>query len=147
MRNYFYPADFSKRKLTSFVKKMKENELWQDEMVEHTDAYLDYIKGRRLPGQPALRGHREGSGLWWLRPGRFGTADCIIVGDGCLHIIDFKYGQEPGRPRDGRGQPRSSPCTPWGPTKPIRYCTRLNGLSWPSCSPASRTVSPSGNAL
>ena len=43
VRNYFYPADFSKRKLTSFVKKMKENELWQDEMVEHTDAYLDYI--------------------------------------------------------------------------------------------------------
>lgn len=28
VRNYFYPADFSKRKLTSFIKKQKEKELW-----------------------------------------------------------------------------------------------------------------------
>ena len=44
LRNYFYPADFGKRKLSNFIKKAKENELWQDEMLEHTDTYLDYIK-------------------------------------------------------------------------------------------------------
>ena len=25
-------------------------------------------------------------------PESFGTADCIIAGDGTLHVIDFKYG-------------------------------------------------------
>lgn len=28
----------------------------------------------------------------WV-PGGFGTCDCLLIGDGILHIIDFKYGQ------------------------------------------------------
>ncbi len=28
----------------------------------------------------------------WV-PGGFGTCDCLLVGDGVLHIVDFKYGQ------------------------------------------------------
>ena len=28
----------------------------------------------------------------WV-PGGFGTCDCLMIGDGILHIIDFKYGQ------------------------------------------------------
>lgn len=28
----------------------------------------------------------------WV-PGGFGTCDCLMIGDGLLHIIDFKYGQ------------------------------------------------------
>lgn len=28
----------------------------------------------------------------WV-PGGFGTCDCLLIGDGVLHIVDFKYGQ------------------------------------------------------
>lgn len=28
----------------------------------------------------------------WV-PGGFGTCDCLLIGDGILHIVDFKYGQ------------------------------------------------------
>ena len=109
VRNYFYPADFSKRKLTSFVKKMKENELWQDEMVEHTDAYLDYIKGTALAldSQPYVAIEREVD-YGGYAPEGFGTADCIIVGDGCLHIIDFKYGKSPDGRVTAEGNPQLS---------------------------------------
>ena len=44
VRNYFKPHDVSKRKLTFAIKKMKENPLWDDEMLEHTDTYIDYIR-------------------------------------------------------------------------------------------------------
>lgn len=44
VRNYFYTPDFGKRKFNAAVKKLKQQELWQDEMEGYTDIYLDYIK-------------------------------------------------------------------------------------------------------
>lgn len=103
VRNYFYGPDFTKRKLTFAIKKMKENELWNDEMMGHTDEYLDYIKSVALPikGSPSVKIEQrvhfkeytfadpddeiEGSGI----------ADCILLYDGIVHVIDFKYGKSP----------------------------------------------------
>lgn len=48
VRNYFYTTEFGKRKLTNFIKKLRENELWQDEMLGYTDDYLDYIRNAAL---------------------------------------------------------------------------------------------------
>lgn len=44
VRNYFYTADFGKRKLNTAIKKLQKEELWQDEMMSYTDQYLEYIK-------------------------------------------------------------------------------------------------------
>ena len=56
----------------------------------------------------------------WV-PGGFGTCDCLLIGDGILHIIDFKYGQ--GVPVS-RSATRSSCTTPSELTPCLRASTR-----------------------
>lgn len=105
VRNYFYPADFSKRKLTSFIKKQKEKELWQDEMMGYTDEYLDYIKSIALAfiAVPYVAIEKQVDFSAYVTGG-FGTADCILIGGGTIHVIDFKYGK--GVPVSAEGNPQ-----------------------------------------
>ncbi len=94
VRNYFSPADVSKRKLTFAIKKMKEDPLWDDEMLVHTETYLDYIKqtALKLPSEPHVDVEkRVDYGLY--APEGFGTADCILTQGNTLYVIDFKYGK------------------------------------------------------
>lgn len=94
VRNYFYSVDFGKRKLTNAIKKMKENELWNDEMKGYTDEYLDYIKSEALKLSEipyAAIEYRVNLGKYI--PDGFGTADCILIQGELIHIIDFKYGK------------------------------------------------------
>ncbi len=101
IRNYFFTKEFGKRKLNNAVKKLRENELWQEEMQGHTDEYLDYIKNMALSlkSAPSVRIEQrvyfkeytfadpedriEGSGI----------ADCILLYGDTVHVIDFKYGK------------------------------------------------------
>ena len=48
VRNYFKPGDVSKRKLTFAIKKFKEDPLWDDEMLIHTDTYIDQASGNSV---------------------------------------------------------------------------------------------------
>lgn len=94
VRNCFSPADVSKRKLTFAIKKMKEDPLWDDEMLVHTETYLDYIKqtALKLPSEPHVDVEkRVDYGLY--APEGFGTADCILTQGNTLYVIDFKYGK------------------------------------------------------
>ena len=94
VRHYYYPADLSKRKLSGLVKKMKADPLWQDEMDGYTDDYLDYIKAAALAFDQAPYVMLEKKVDYSVyAPEGFGTADCILIGGGTLHIIDFKYGK------------------------------------------------------
>lgn len=94
VRNYFNPADISKRKLNAQIKKMKENELWQDEMLGHTDTYIDYIRdvSIKLPSQPYVAVEKR-LDLGVYVPEGFGTADCIMLQGEDLFVLDFKYGK------------------------------------------------------
>lgn len=94
VRNYFNPDDVSKRKLTYAVKKLKENELWQDEMITHTDTYVDYIRdiSVKLPSQPAVEIEKR-LDLGAYVPDGFGTADFIMFQGEDLYVVDFKYGK------------------------------------------------------
>lgn len=94
VQNYFYSVEFGKRKLTSAIKKLKENELWQDEMNGHTDTYLDVIKelALGLPSKPYVAIEKRVNFEIYV-PGGFGTADCIMLQGETLHVIDFKYGK------------------------------------------------------
>lgn len=84
----------STRTYNSRLKKLKENELWQPEMDEHTDEYLDYIKSVMLayPTTPFVTVERRVD-FSDIVPGGFGTADCLILAGNILHVIDFKYGK------------------------------------------------------
>lgn len=82
------------RTYNSKLKKLKEHELWQDEMDKHTDTYLEYIQGlvHSYNCTPAVMVEKKVDFSSYV-PDGFGTADCIIIAEGTLHVIDFKYGK------------------------------------------------------
>lgn len=79
------------------VEDPRENMTWYDqEMEEHTDAYLDFVAGQLKEAKKrcidATVMVEQKLDMTEYGNGMFGTADCVIVADGDLHIIDFKYG-------------------------------------------------------
>lgn len=96
LRNYFHSVDFGKRKLAAAVKKLKENLLWDDEMMGYTDDYMDYVKAAALsfPAEPTVAIEKKVDISEYV-PECFGTADCLLIGGGVIHVIDFKYGKSP----------------------------------------------------
>lgn len=106
VRNYFYTVDFGKRKMTTAINALKKQALWQDEMMEYTDTYLDYIKSAALGMHhtPYVAIEKKVDFGTYV-PGGFGTADCILISGGTIHVIDFKYGKSP----DGRVSAEGNP--------------------------------------
>lgn len=106
LRHYFYTNDLPKSKLTRAVNKLKKQELWQDEMLEYTEEYLDYVKSAamKFEGIPSAAVEKQVDFSAYVPEG-FGTADCILIGGGVIHIIDFKYGKSP----DGRVEAEENP--------------------------------------
>lgn len=84
----------SKAAFNSRYKELKKHELWQSEMDEHTERYLDYIKGVILSYsvQPFVAAEKKVDFSKYV-PGGFGTADCLVLAGNVLHVIDFKYGK------------------------------------------------------
>lgn len=72
------------------------SEFDSDEMEECTDAYVEFILeqlevAKQTCLDPVVLIEQHLDMTRWVPEG-FGTADCIIVADEKLHIIDFKYG-------------------------------------------------------
>ena len=94
LRHYFHTTDFGKRKYTAAVNKLKKQETWQEEMQGYTDEYLDFVKTTALGFEAAPYVAMEKKvDLSGYVPEGFGTADCILIGGGTIHVIDFKYGK------------------------------------------------------
>jgi len=109
LRNCFYTQDFNKRKLTAGINRLKKEELWQDEMLHYTEEYLDYIKTAAFSRNrlPTVEIEKK-LDLRAYVPGGFGTADCVLIGGGILHIIDLKYGKSPEGRVDAERNPQLS---------------------------------------
>lgn len=82
------------RTFNARIKKFKENPLFQEEMLKHTDTYLDYIAGvlHGFSSPPYVAAEKK-IDYGGFAPEGFGTGDCIIIGGNLLQIIDFKYGK------------------------------------------------------
>jgi hypothetical protein len=82
------------RSFNAKIKKFKEKPLFQEEMLKHTDTYLDYIAGvlHGFSSPPYVAAEKRIDYSSYAPEG-FGTGDCIIIGGNILHIIDFKYGK------------------------------------------------------
>lgn len=100
LRNYFQTVDFGKTKYTRALNKLKKDPGWQDEMMGYTDTYLEYVKGVAMAFQstPSVLIEQHISLDSYIphlpeEEPAGGTADCILLGGGELHIIDFKYGK------------------------------------------------------
>ena len=67
-------------------------DFYDAEMEEHTHNYVTYIL--ELIGtakEPRVLVEQRLDFSRWVPEG-FGTADCVIIADGTLHVVDFKYG-------------------------------------------------------
>jgi len=68
-----------------------------DEMDTHTNAYVDFVLETiaqiKLTCNDPLVLIEQRLDFSRYVPDGFGTGDCVIIGDGALHVIDFKYGQ------------------------------------------------------
>jgi hypothetical protein len=68
-----------------------------DEMDAHTGAYVDFVLETiaqiKLTCNDPLVLIEQRLDFSRYVPDGFGTGDCVIIGDGTLHVIDFKYGQ------------------------------------------------------
>ncbi len=93
VRSYFLEP-ISKTTYTKRLNKLKKEELFQDEMLLHTDTYLEFIKGEALKtsNRPFIAVEQKIDFSKYVPEG-FGTADCILLSGDTLHIIDFKYGK------------------------------------------------------
>lgn len=72
---------------------IKKNPLYEKSMEDYTDEYVEYVKGIVLGDQIPLTLTEVKVDFSKYVPEGFGTADCLILGDGTLHIIDLKYGK------------------------------------------------------
>lgn len=93
VRSYFLEA-ISKSAYTRRLNKLKEKQHFSQEMLIHTDTYLEYIKGESLKtsSKPFIALEQKVDFSRYVPEG-FGTADCIMISGNDLHIIDFKYGK------------------------------------------------------
>lgn len=93
-------ATFTRR-----LNKLKKDELYQQEMDTHTETYLHYVKGILLSYQskPYAVVEKRVDFSQYVPQG-FGTADCLIMAPGELHVVDFKYGK--GVPVDAVNNPQ-----------------------------------------
>lgn len=84
----------STKKFNSEMKKLQANPLYKDEMLQHTDTYVDYISStiHSFDAPPYVTFEKR-LDLTAYVPESFGTADCVIIGNKKMHVIDFKYGQ------------------------------------------------------
>ena len=94
LRRYFFEEEYSKRKFTTAVNKLKKDELWSEEIQGYTDTYLDLVKRKALSydSRPYMAIETR-LDLSDYIPRGFGTADCVICHDNELVVIDFKYGK------------------------------------------------------
>jgi len=59
-----------------------------EEMVIHANAFAEFCA--KLPGEAHVE--EQVSLDPWI-PGGFGTTDHVAIGDGVIHVVDFKYGK------------------------------------------------------
>lgn len=68
-----------------------------DEMDSHTDGYVEFVlelieQAKQACADPKVLIEQRLDFSKYV-PDGFGTGDCLVIADGTLHIVDFKYGQ------------------------------------------------------
>lgn len=87
----------SEKNYSTQLKKLQQGKWYTEEMMEACQGYADLIRKKSLD-LAAQTGDAEVLLETSLRfsewvPDSFGTADCLIMSEGHLEVIDFKYGK------------------------------------------------------
>lgn len=93
VKSYFLEA-IPKATYTRRLNKFKKEEHFDNEMLSHTDTYLEFIKGEAMKtnAKPFIAVEQRVDFSKYVPEG-FGTADCILISGDTLQVIDFKYGK------------------------------------------------------
>ena len=87
-------AGLTTRKFNSELKKLKENELWQDEMLKTAEVYVNFLTEKAMEYAAApIVFFETRVDLSDYIPDGFGTCDCIMIGGDTLRITDYKHGK------------------------------------------------------
>ncbi|MBP3038091.1 DUF2800 domain-containing protein [Bacillaceae bacterium Marseille-Q3522] len=90
----YYLEPISKATFTRRLNKMKKHELYQEEMLKHTDTYLEYLQSITMSFSSApYVAVEKRINYSSYAPEGFGTVDCLIIGGDTLYVNDFKYGK------------------------------------------------------
>lgn len=86
-----------KKEYTKKLKEIESHELYSGEMSDHCEGFAVYVlelfnKLKAEGKDPVLFTEDKVDLSRWV-PGGFGTVDIQIIADGCLYIIDLKYGK------------------------------------------------------
>ena len=85
-------ADFDSK-----LEEIMSNELFNEEMLDIVPIYTEYCEGQLISAQTenifATMEIEQKLDLTKYVPDSFGTADCVIVNDSVLEVIDLKYGK------------------------------------------------------
>lgn len=89
-----YTTPMAKSTYTKKMKALKADPLYQPEMEETSETYLDYIKGVMLsyPTAPAVAVEKRVD-FSKVVPEGFGTADCLLLAGDTIHVVDYKHGK------------------------------------------------------
>lgn len=89
-------AEHKLRKALKLRSKRPVSKYDSDEMETYTDGYVDFVLEiiaglKQTCSDPTILIEQR---LDFSRfvPDGFGTGDCVVIGDGTLHIVDFKFG-------------------------------------------------------
>ena len=101
-------AEHKLRLLTGQPTTRPESTWHSEEMEEHTDEYADQVMAELAQAQEASPAAylaiEQRLDFSHIVPDGFGTGDALIVGDGTMTVIDFKYGK--GVPVSAEGNPQ-----------------------------------------
>ena len=89
-----FVSGFGAKSFKKEFDKLKVDPLYTAEMDSATDEYLDAVNeiAMAFSELPYVALEQQVDYSDWV-PDGFGTADCTLIGNGILHIIDFKYGK------------------------------------------------------
>lgn len=79
------------------LEEIMANDLFDDEMLEVVPTYTDYCEDQFIDAKKnneyAIIEIEQKLDLTEYVPESFGTADCVIISDGLMEVIDLKYGK------------------------------------------------------
>ena len=87
-------GQITKRKFNSQLKKLREDELFQEEMIKTAEFYAEHIwtSAMAYKTKPYLATEVRVD-FSEIVPEGFGTCDCCMIGDSKLSIFDYKHGK------------------------------------------------------
>jgi hypothetical protein len=89
--------DITLRSYNAKLKKIKENELFTEDMIDYVGIYVDtcmekIAEAKSISSDAVINLEQRLDFSEWV-PDGFGTGDMVIIADGIIEIVDLKYGK------------------------------------------------------